>query len=167
MSDWKELAHFLYGRGFWYANPLREIDGLKEEDLFWVPDPKSFCILWHVGHIAHRERTHIGQFLQGIEDDIIPPEFDVFGKRWASPGEVRSSISSVESVLDWVKTVREISHKFIDSIDPADYHRVLPSSHKSLPLSHWLFITTCHTALHVGTIQHLRALIEGTHDRAC
>ena len=71
MSEWKDLAHFLYGRGFWYADPLREIDGLTEEHLFWVPDPKSLCILWHVGHIAHRELVHIGQFLQGLGDDLF------------------------------------------------------------------------------------------------
>ena len=63
MAHWQELAHFLYGRGFWYADPLREIDGLQEEHLLWVPNPKALCILWHVGHIAHRERIHLCKFL--------------------------------------------------------------------------------------------------------
>jgi hypothetical protein len=92
MSEWKEVAHWLYGRGFWYANPPREIEGLTEEQLFWVPDPKSLCILWHVGHIAHRERIHIGRFLQGLEGEIIPPRYRVFGPDWASVEDVRESI---------------------------------------------------------------------------
>ena len=59
MSGWKALADFMYGdvrtdTGFWYSRPVWKIDGLTEEQLFWVPDPKSLCILWHVGHIAHR-----------------------------------------------------------------------------------------------------------------
>lgn len=64
MSEWKEIAHFLYGWDFWYAHadPFREIGGLTEEQLYGVPAPNSLCILWHVGHIAHRERLHIGRF---------------------------------------------------------------------------------------------------------
>ncbi|MEA3311633.1 MAG: hypothetical protein U9Q76_05380 [candidate division WOR-3 bacterium] len=54
MSEWKELAHFLYGKGFWYADPIREIKGLTEEQLFWVPNENSLPIIWQVGHIAHR-----------------------------------------------------------------------------------------------------------------
>ena len=60
MSEWQDVFHFLYGRGFWYADPLREVAGLTEEQLFWTPDPKALCALWHVGHIAHRERSRVG-----------------------------------------------------------------------------------------------------------
>ena len=43
MSKWNELAHFLYSPEFWYADPLREIRGLTEEQLLWVPETKSLC----------------------------------------------------------------------------------------------------------------------------
>lgn len=167
MSEWKDLAHFLYGRGFWYANPDGEIDGLSEEQLFWIPDPNSLCILWHVGHIAHRERSHIGIFLQGLESSIIPAEFDVFGAEWSSVEEVRQSIDSVESVFAWVREVRRESHEYITSLKDEDFHSVPPTSAEGLSVAHWLFITTCHTALHIGRIQLLRAMIEGKHERAC
>lgn len=36
-----------------------------------------------------------------------------------------------------------------------------------MSVAHWLFITVAHTALHVGVIKHLRALIEGKKERPC
>lgn len=167
MSEWKQLAHFLYGRGFWYADPLKEIDGLKEEQLFWVPDPNSLCILWHVGHIAHRERLHIGIFLQGLQPSIMPSRYEVFGHKWCSTEQVRRAIGSVQGVLSWVRAVRDKSHEFIESLTDDDFHAIPPTTEEGLSVAHWLFITTAHTALHVGRIQLLRALIEGKHERAC
>ena len=74
MSEWNDLAHWMYGdvrsdRGFWYAHPLHEIRGLTEEQLYWVPNEGCLCMLWHVGHIAHRERLHYGPLSgsQGID----------------------------------------------------------------------------------------------------
>ena len=167
MTELQNLAHFLYGRGFWYADPLKEIDGLKDEHLFWIPDSKSMCTFWHVGHIAHRERWHIGGFLQGKVDNIIPPEFEVFGTKWSSVENIKKSIDSVESVLEWVREVRQESHNYIDNLSADDFDSVPETSKYGYSIAHWLFITTAHTALHIGIIQHLRALIEGTHERAC
>jgi hypothetical protein len=167
MSKWKDIAHFLYGRGFWYADPLREIDGLTEEQLFWVPHPNSLSILWHVGHISHRERTHIGRFLQGLKETIIPPQYQVFGTDWCSTDEVRQSVGSAQNVLAWVHQVREKSHEYIASLTDDDFHAIPPTSEEGLSVAHWLFITTAHTSLHIGRIQLLRALIEGKPERAC
>jgi len=161
MSHWQDLAHFLYGRGFWYSNPLREIEGLSEEQLYWVPDPNSFCILWHVGHIAHRERLHIGRFLQGLSGEILLPRYEVFGDVWRSPEQVREAVGSMEEVLAWAHEVREESHEYIDSLSDDDFARVSPISEFGLSVAHWLFITTAHTALHLGRIQFLRALATG------
>jgi len=84
MSAWNDVAHFMYGRGFWYANPQNELKGLIEEQLYWVPSPKALCILWQMGHIAHREQFHIGRFLLGQGSLAIPPQYEVFGPEWAS-----------------------------------------------------------------------------------
>ena len=168
MSEWNELAHFLYGRGFWYADPVREAHGLTEPHLLWVPNPKSLCILWEVGHIAHRERIHVGGFLEGLPlEGLIPPGYDVFGPDWCSVADMRAAIASPQAVLDWVRSVRDRSHRFISSLSDSDFHK--PAAHSDEPLSvaHWLFITTAHTALHIGRLQLLRALIEGTEERAC
>ena len=167
MSEWQQLAHFLYGRGFWYADPLREIKGLAEEQLFWVPDANSLCALWQVGHIAHREHLHIGVFLQGLPRPILPAGYDVFGAEWCSVEELRQAIESVESVFAWVREVREGSHQYIASLKAEDFHSVPPTSMDGLSVAHWLSITACHTALHIGRLQMLRAMIEGQHERAC
>ena len=167
MSEWNKLALFLYSPEFWYADPLREIRGLTEEQLFWVPNPKSLCVLWHVGHVAHRERLHVGRFLQGLEGKIMPREYEVFGPEWHSVDEVRESIDSVEGVLEWVWEVRQKSQDYITSLDEDDFHKVPPASEAGLSVAHWLFITVAHGAIHIGRIQLLRALIEGEEERAC
>ncbi len=167
MSDLKSLSHFLYGKGFWYANSLREIEGLTDEQLFWIPDPNALCALWEVGHVAHRERFHIGKFLQGLEGDIIPPQFEVFGPDWVSVDEIRDSIASVDSVRKWVRDVRVESHAFIDSLSEEDFYKVPETSEFDKTVAEWLYITVSHGALHIGRIQLLRAMIEGKKVRAC
>ena len=167
MSERKDVAHFLYGRGFWYADPLREIKGLSDEQLLWVPAPTGLCMLWHVGHIAHRERLHIGRFLEGNEGTIIPPEYDVFGHRWRTVDEMCASIGEVDGVLAWVREVRDQSHAYIDTLSGEDWHAVPDTSEDDLSVAHWVFITAAHTAVHIGRIQLLRALVEGAMERPC
>ena len=168
MSGWREVAGFLYGAEFWYTDPEREVYGLTEEQLYWVPRPKSLCILWHVGHIAHRERLHIGRFLKGYEQSaIIPARYDIFGHEWRSVDEVRRSVESVEGLLDWVREVRHQSRDYITSLKEEDYLSVPPTSEEGLSVAHWLFITVAHGSLHIGRIQLLRALVEDTYERAC
>ena len=166
MSKWKELTHWMYGRGFWYAHPVWETEGLTDEQMFWVPDQNSLCILWQLGHIAHRERIHIGQFLQGL-DNVIPPEFEVFGPDWCSVDDIHKSIDSVQSVRDWVNEVRENSHEYIGTLTDEDFHRIVQLEDDEISVGHWLFITVAHGALHIGRIQMLRAMIEGKQERAC
>ena len=172
MSEWKKLAGWMYGdvktgRGFWYSHPIHEIRGLNEDQLLWVPDAHCLCMLWHVGHIAHRERVHIGKFLQGLEGSVIPGQYEVFGTDWCSVEQVRESIDSVQGVLDWVTDVRGKSTAFIESLGEDDFHRVPPTSESGLSIGHWLFITVSHGAIHLGRIQMLRAMLEGKHDRPC
>jgi len=172
MSKLKDLAHFMYGdalkgTGFWYSHPLFEISGLTDEQLFWVPDQNSLCILWHVGHIAHRERTHIGRFLQSLSGTIIPPQYEVFGTEWYSVEKLRQAVGFVEGVLAWVRDVREKSNEYIASLSDEEFYSIPITSEYDLSVAHWLFITAAHTSLHIGRIQLLRALIEGKHERPC
>ncbi len=172
MSEWKDLALWMFGdvrkrEGFWYSHQLYEIDGLTEDQLFWVPRTTGLCILWHVGHIAHRERLHIGRFLQGLTGTIVPPPYEIFGAEWCSIEALRQSIGSVTEVLAWVQDVRKSSRDFIASLTAEDFQAVLPTSELDLSVGYWLFITAAHTALHIGRIQLLRALIEGRHERPC
>ena len=34
MPNWKHISHFLYGKGFWYADPIHEIKGLSIFEYF-------------------------------------------------------------------------------------------------------------------------------------
>ncbi len=172
MSKWQEVAQWMYGdvntsKGFWYSHQLRDIEGLTDEQLFWVPDPKSLCILWHVGHIAHRERIHIGRFLQGLKKELMLPQYKVFGTEWRSVEDLRKSISTAQDIFEWVRDVRKKSHDYITSLTDDDFHKIPPSSEENFSIAHWLFITVAHTALHIGKIQLLRSLIEGKKDRPC
>ena len=167
MSNWRDLAHFLYGRGFWYADPLREIQGLDEEQLFWTPSPEGLCTLWQTGHIAHREGEHIERLLQGKRGQFRPKQYEVFGTDWVSTDDIRASIDSVDQVLDWVRDVRERSHAYIDSLTDDDWHRVPRSAPGGETVAQWVFITVAHTASHIGRIQLLRALIESDLERPC
>jgi hypothetical protein len=172
MDDWKALTQFMYGdvathNGFWYSQPLREIDGLNEEQLLWVPHPHGLCILWQAGHIACRERLHIGVFLQGLPESILQPEFNAFGSDWISVDEMRSSMGSVNHVLDYIRTAREESRRFIETLSESDFLKVPPTAEGGFSIAQWLWITSCHTALHIGRIQLLRAMLEGKPERAC
>jgi hypothetical protein len=167
MREYKDMLHFLYGRGFWYADPFLEIKGLTEEQLLWIPTPHSLCILWHVGHIGHREKTHIGIFGKGLKPPIIPPQYEIFGPEWASVDSIKESIDTVDDVFRWVKNVREESHAYISSLNKNDLFRIPQTSDQELSVGHWLLITSAHTALHIGKIQLLKSMLEGKKDRAC
>ena len=117
MSKWNEATHWAFGRGFWYTDPVNEVKGLSAEQLFWVPTPQALCALWHVGHIAHRERYHIGHFLQGYkESDLIPAGFEIFGPDWCSVEAVRCRIQKPDDVFNWSRDVRQASHDFISGL---------------------------------------------------
>ncbi len=172
MSELKKVALWMFGNvrtgeGFWYSHYLRLIDGLSEDQLFWIPDPKKLPIIWHIGHIAHRERTHIGKIIQKIKATIIPPEYEIFATDWCPVYEIRKSIHSVKNVLNWVAQVRYESQKYIYSLKNKDFYSLVETGEDLLNVAHWLFITASHTALHYGKIQLLRALLKDEIDSPC
>ena len=172
MSELKKVALWMFGdvktpEGFWYSHYIHIIDGLSEEQLFWIPDPKKLPIIWHIGHIAHRERTHIGNIIQRIKENIIPSGYEIFGADWWPIDEIRKSIDSVKNVVNWATEVRNKSQKFISSLNNNDFYSVIDTGEDELSVANWLFITVSHTALHFGKIQLLRALLEDELDSPC
>jgi hypothetical protein len=171
--DWLAVMRFLYGdtppgAGFWYQDPLREVNGLTAGQLLWVPDPHSLCLLWQVGHIACRERLHIGGFLQGLSPvELWPEPYEIFGSDWVSVDQVHAVVNDPEDLFTWVRQARARSQQYIRSLQPAELTVVPETSVEHLTVAHWLAITACHTALHIGRIQMLRAMIEGKPERAC
>lgn len=165
LSKWNTAFHWAFGRGFWYTDPVKEVEGLSDEQLLWMPTPKSLCVLWHLGHIAHRERYHIGWLLQGQRRDLIPPKFDVFGPDWVSIDTVKNAIECGQEVKIWAQKVRATSHEYIASLTEKDFHKVPPTSENTV--AQVLMQTVGHTALHIGRIQMLRAMLENKEERAC
>jgi hypothetical protein len=172
MSELKKVALWMFGdvktgEGFWYSHYIYNIIDLSEEQLFWIPDPKKLPIIWHIGHIAHRECIHIVNIIQKSKDKVIPPGYEIFGTDWWPVDEIRKSIESVENVVKWATEVRRESQKFISSLSDKDFHSIIDTDEDKLSVAHWLFITTSHTALHLGKIQLLRALLEDEFDSPC
>lgn len=168
MPSVRDLAQFMFGRdgGFWYAHPLGEIKDLTEEQLFAVPQEEALCILWQVGHIAHRERAHIAHICGGPGGEGTPFEYEAFGDNWINAEELRGAVE-VDKVCDWVREVRQTSLDFIASLTDEEMDAVTGDPEDGLTAAHWLMITAAHGALHIGRIQALRAWLEGNEERAC
>jgi hypothetical protein len=83
--------------------------------------------------------------------------------------DIRKSIESVESIFAWVRGVREQSRKYVESLSGGDFYSIPEFTEytEGMSVAHWLFITAAHTALHIGRIQLLRAMIEDEPERAC
>jgi hypothetical protein len=173
MSELKKVALWMFGdvktpEGFWYSHFLHLIDGLSDHQLFWIPDPKQLPIIWHVGHIAHRESSHIRYIIQKHKEIIIPKGYQIFGTEWWPIDEIRKSIDSTKNVITWATKVRKESQDFISSLKEEDFHSTVETGkHGLLTVAHWLFITASHSALHYGKIQLLRALLEDERDSPC
>ena len=161
-SNWHDAFHWGFGRGFWYADPLEEVKGLTDEQLLWSPMPGIHCVLWHVGHIAHRERFHLAVLLHGRpENEVIPARFSIFGCNVGFPSadELLDAVGSVEDVKEWVGDVRQCSHEFIDSLEERDFNRLPESSFEGNSIAKVLMQTMGHTGVHIGRIQLLRAMM--------
>ena len=163
-SDWVGAFRWGFGEGFWYADPVGEIEGMTEEQLLWVPQARMNCGLWQVGHIAHRERIHIGFLLQGQkEEDLIPGQFAAFGidVAYAAGPALLEEVGPVESVKQWVGEVRRQSLEYIGSLGEEDWHGVPTSSCEGNSVAKVLIQTVGHTGVHIGRIQLLRAMMAG------
>jgi hypothetical protein len=173
MTQWNDLIQWLYGdvrsaRGFWYSHPLYELRDLSEEQLFWVPDENALPLIWHAGHIAHRERTHLHTLILGLQDPAVPPAYEVFGTEWIAADQLRAAVTSVAEVIQWIGEVRDQSTAFIASLRDEDLHKVPPTADvEGLTIGHWLLITVGHCAIHIGKMQMLRAMLEGQRDNPC
>jgi len=171
MTLWNDTAAFIYGRGFWYSTVDHHIEDLSDEQLLWVPDPNMLPILWHAGHIAHRERLHIGRFLQGLVMPVHPPGYDIFGTEWVPAESIAGRLDELgqtpADVLGWIGAVRQQSLTYISSLAPDDWHRVPETSELGQTVAEWIWITSCHTALHLGRIQMLRNMALGLKDNPC
>jgi len=110
--------------------------------------------------------VHIARICQGLDEDGIPPEYEVFGDTWIAADELRDLVE-VDEVLDRAREVRRVSHEYIESLSDEQMHAAVGDPEDELTVAHWLMITSAHGALHIGRIQALCAMIEGDRERAC
>ena len=68
-----------------------------------------------------------------------------------------------------MRQARLESHRCIDALTADGLRRPADSAagNTDTTVAHWLYITVAHTALHIGRIQMLRAMVEGGRERAC
>ena len=93
-------------------------------------------------------------------------KYEIF-KEWCSAKKLRDSIDSIDNVLSWATKVRDKSRSYIMSLEEQDFSKVPSTSKSGLTVGHWIFITSAHTALHIGRIQLIRSLIEDRHEEPC
>lgn len=159
-SMYGDAFQWAFGRGFWYADPLVESRGLSEEQLYWSPAPDIPCILWHVGHIGHRECFHIQCMLKGRDEKkVIAAKWEIFFDCPYETHRFRNAFPEPRKVTDWVREVRSCSHQFISQLKLADYNAVPTSSFECNSIARVLMQTIGHTGLHIGKIQLLRRLM--------
>lgn len=91
----------------------------------------------------------------------------MFGTEWVPLEQIISNIGSVNEVIEWAKWVRQQSHDFISMLSPEDYQKVPETYIENLSVGHWINITSCHTALHIGKIQLIRDMLLGQEESPC
>ena len=162
-SDWVGAFRWGFGEGFWYVDPVGEVEWMTEEQLLWAPRARMNCALWQVGHIAHRERIHIGFLLQGRkEEELIPEQFAALGidVDYAAGPALLEAVGTVDAVKQWVREVRRQSLEYIEGLGEEDWHRVPTSACDGTSVAMVLIQTVGHTGVHIGRIQALRAMME-------
>lgn len=170
--DWRQLSDeeinefsqgdYLYGRGNWFNDPLKKIEGLSEEELFKLPFPQARCILWHVGHIAYQERYYLNTCLNGHKVKA-PEKYRVFAKENISVEEIRQSIDSVKNVFEWIRETSQQREEYFTTIDSQKLLSVPSTSKEGLSIAHWLYILATHTSTHTRQVDILYTLIKETH----
>ena len=86
MHNWKNISHFLYGKGFWYADPISEIEDSSIFEYFACP-VKSFlfngaCFVGHLNSIIDinnriskivlsMEKEEIKKLLSEVVENLI------------------------------------------------------------------------------------------------
>ena len=154
-----EHFQFMYGDRFWYSDPLKAVADVGADDLYWTPPPGVKCILWHLGHIAHKEEVHIGVFLETPQRKRVHPELDELFMHGTGADTMKETVPDPELVFAWMKHVRAETRRFIGGLTPDGFDRVPPASHGGLNIGQWLGITLVHTGVHLGQIYALKQLL--------
>jgi len=154
-----EHFQFMYGDRFWYSDPLDAVGDLDTDGLYWMPQADVKCILWHLGHIAHKEEVHIGVFLETPARQRVHPELDELFMHGTGAHAMREIVPDPELVFAWMKHVRSETRRFISGLTPDAFDRVPPASHGGLNIGQWLSITLVHTGVHLGQIYTLKQLL--------
>lgn len=167
MSYWNELVGFLYGQGFWYATSKNHLKGLSNDDLYKTIADNTFPIIWHIGHITHREKYHFDVIIKGNKHNPIPKEFEMFGTDWIPASKINTGAVKSEVVISWADMVRKESFEFMRNLSEDDFKKPIFNPLEGHTIGHWIFITACHTSLHIGKIQTIRDILLKQKENPC
>jgi uncharacterized damage-inducible protein DinB len=136
------------------------------EEHAWVrPRPNVNSSAFIFGHIAVTERSHIGRFLQGVED--IPATFRPFRASRPKDEDIRAAVASKEALIDYWREVRAKTHGYLDRLTDADLKKVPETSalpvddpNRGNPIREWFIMTIEHQNQHWGQLEIIAKMVE-------
>jgi hypothetical protein len=140
----KELQDL--GRGL-----SRYLDGLTEQEIHWVPQPKAGSIADHLFHAAR------------FEDEFVQQRILRRPTLWESIAEDRpeSGNATFTKLLDYYGAVRAGTLDCMAQLSPSDLERPAPIPQGQVRVADILSIVCCHFAQHLGAITYIRRLQRG------
>jgi hypothetical protein len=147
---------------------LQDFRAIPKDKLAWRPARKTRSAGQIFGHMVVIERTHVGMFLQGVND--IPAQYRVFGSLThcdPTEAEVLEAIGSREQLIAYWQEVRTKTHRYLDGIADEDLKQVpvttlLPENdpNRQNPIREWFVMTIKHQNMAWGEIHMIRRLLE-------
>ena len=150
-----------------YTKPwvIGTFESIPDDRLAVRPRPNINAPGWIFGHIVVTERTHVGRFLEGV-DDVPEPWRTVFRAPKPTEAEIRQAIASKADLIDYWHGVRAKTHAYLDRVTDADLKGVPqntlltdddPNRHN--PIREWFVMPIQHQNGHWGQLQIIAKLI--------
>jgi len=147
---------------------IRDFSAIPQDRLTWRPAAMTRCAAHIFGHMAVKERVHIGGFLAGVRD--IPDKYSVFHSlTHCDPTEkqVLDAMGSRKELIAYWNQVRAQTHAYLDSITDAILKEVpqktiLPRGdpNRENPAREWFVMTIKHQNMAGGEIHMIRRILE-------
>jgi hypothetical protein len=143
---------------------IRTFEAIPEEHTWVRPRRNINTPAFIFGHIAVTERSHIGRFVQGIDD--IPERFRPFRAWKPDDVAIHAAVESKQVLIDYWREVRAMTHEYLARITDADLKEVpekslLPDDdpNRGNPIREWFIMTIEHQNQHWGQLEIIAKLV--------
>ncbi len=145
---------------------LSLLEGLSDDDWFWMPDPPVSHIAWQVGHIAMAQYG-LTLFRQrgrsDIDPTLIPNRFRKRVMKGSQPSANRDDYLEPAEILAVLDRVNRQMLAEIDSFDGPQLDEPVDMPWSGFPTRYGaLLFAASHEMLHAGQIGMLRRLMKKT-----